>query len=61
MSYKLSILAHAEDDYRRMYHYILERSLVGAGRWEDAFNSGIARVLENPLHLDSLLKIADLN
>jgi plasmid stabilization system protein ParE len=49
VSYTLSILEHAEDDYSRMYQYILKRSPAGATRWEESLEQGLARLLENPL------------
>lgn len=49
MNYTVRVLPRAKQDLRRIFFYIEERSPEGAIRWEEALESGLDRLSNNPL------------
>ena len=48
MSYELVIVEPAEFDVDYIYRYIRERSPQGAGSWYRAFDTCLARIVDQP-------------
>jgi len=49
VSYIVRVLPRAKDDLEAIFHYIEERSPLGAIRWEEALESGFSKLNYDPL------------
>jgi len=49
MSFSVRLLPLAKEDLHRIFHFIKERSTSGALHWEQALESGLQRLSEQPL------------